>query len=43
MGRKQILPLLRGRDRRMIGRSDQVAALVSKVPELFPELIAGLW
>jgi len=27
----------------MIGRSDQVAAMVSKVPELFPELIAGLW
>jgi len=27
----------------MIGRSDQVAAMVSKAPELFPELIAGLW
>jgi len=27
----------------MIGRSDQVAAMVSKTPELFPELIAGLW
>ncbi len=27
----------------MIGRSDEVAAMVSKAPELFPELIAGLW
>jgi HEAT repeat protein len=27
----------------MIGRSDQVATMVSKAPELFPELIAGLW
>ncbi len=27
----------------MIGRSDQVAAMVSKAPALFPELIAGLW
>ena len=27
----------------MIGHSDQVAAMVSDDPELFPELIAGLW
>jgi HEAT repeat protein len=27
----------------MIGRSDQVATRVSEAPELFPELIAGLW
>ncbi len=27
----------------MIGRSDQVAAIVSKEPGLFPKLIAGLW
>jgi hypothetical protein len=27
----------------MLGRSEQVAALVSEDPELFPELIAGLW
>jgi hypothetical protein len=27
----------------MIGRSDQVVAMVCKAPELFPELIAGLW
>jgi len=38
-----VLRLLRGGDRRMIGRADQVAALVGKAPQLFPELIAGLW
>lgn len=27
----------------MIGRSDQVVAMVSKDPKLFPKLIAGLW
>lgn len=27
----------------MIGRSDEVAAMVSKAPKLFPELMAGLW
>src|SRR5271156_6458595 len=43
MPQKHILPLLQGGDRRTIGRSDQVAARVSKAPELFAELIAGLW
>jgi hypothetical protein len=43
MARKNILPLLEGGDRRSIGRSDQVAAIVSANPRLFPELIAGLW
>jgi len=43
MPRKHILPLLEGGDRRTIGRSNQVAAIVSKDPELFPELVAGLW
>jgi hypothetical protein len=43
VARKQILPRLQGGDRRTIGRSDQVAAMVSEAPELFPELIAGLW
>jgi hypothetical protein len=38
-----ILRLLEGGDRRSIGRADQVAALVSKDPGLFPELIKGLW
>ncbi len=27
----------------MIGRSEEVAAMVSKDPKLFPELMAGLW
>jgi hypothetical protein len=43
MPRTHILSLLQGGDRRKIGRSDQVAAMVSKSPELFRELIAGLW
>jgi len=43
MPRKNILALLAGGDRRSIGRSDQVAAMVSKNPKLFPNLIAGLW
>jgi hypothetical protein len=43
MPRKDILLLLRGGDRRTIGRADEVAAIVSKDPEFFPELIAGLW
>lgn len=43
MPRKHILPLLEGGDRRTIGRSDQVAAIVSRDPDSFPELISGLW
>jgi len=43
MPRKHILALLEGGDRRTIGRSNQVAAIVSKDPGLFPKLIAGLW
>jgi hypothetical protein len=43
MPRKDILLLLRGGDRRTIGRADEVVAIVSKDPGLFPELIAGLW
>ena len=43
MPRKNILTLLEGGDRRTIGRSDQVAAIVSKDRSLFPNLIAGLW
>lgn len=43
MPRMNILALLGGGDRRSIGRSDHVAALVSKNPSLFPKLIAGLW
>jgi hypothetical protein len=40
---KDILTLLRGGDRREIGRSDEVAAIVSKKPALFPKLFRGLW
>jgi HEAT repeat protein len=38
-----LLRLLEGGDRRTIGRADLVAAMVSKDPGLFPELIKGLW
>ena len=43
MPRKNILTLLQGGDRRTIGRSDQVAEMVSGHAKLFPKLIAGLW
>jgi hypothetical protein len=43
MRRKDILGLLRGGDPRMIGGSDQVAAMVSKAPEFFSVLMGGLW
>ncbi len=41
--RKDILTLLEGGDRRTVGRSDQVVAIVSGHPALFAGLIAGLW
>lgn len=37
-----ILDELRGNDRRSIGRSNQVVALVRRKPALFPELIDGM-
>jgi len=40
---KNILSRLEGGDRRTIGRADEVEAMVSKNPRLFPKLIAGLW
>lgn len=43
MPRRNILRMLEAGDRRTIGRSDQIAALVSKNSALFPQLIAGLW
>jgi hypothetical protein len=43
MPREDILFLLHRGDRRTIGRADEVAAIVSNDPGLFPELIAGLW
>ena len=38
-----LLNKLRGRDRRSIGQSNKVAALVLRRPTLFPELMRGLW
>ena len=43
MPRKNILTLLQGGDRRTMGRSDQVAEMVSGDAKLFPKLITGLW
>jgi hypothetical protein len=43
MGRNNILLLLEDGDRRTIGWSNQVAAVVSKDQRKFPALIAGLW
>jgi hypothetical protein len=43
MPRKNILLHLKGGDRRTIGRSNQVASMVSKNPRLFSKLIGGLW
>jgi hypothetical protein len=43
MTRKHILSLLKGGDRRSIGRSDEVVAIVSKNQSLFPELMEGWW
>jgi hypothetical protein len=43
MPRNNVLDLLKGGDRRGIGRADEVAAVVSGDPRLFPKLIAGLW
>src|SRR5580704_9432725 len=43
MPSKTILSLLTGGDRRSIGRSDEVAALVAAKPRLFSELMEGLW
>jgi hypothetical protein len=41
--RKNILGLLKGGDRRSIGRADEVSVAVSKNLATFPELIQGLW
>jgi hypothetical protein len=43
MAPTRILDLLKGGDRKTIGRSDQVVAMVSHTPDLFPELMVGLW
>ena len=41
--RLPIVAMLQGPDRRSIGRSNHVAKLVSKQPELFRQLMACLW
>jgi hypothetical protein len=43
MPQRNILRLLEMSDRRTIGRSDEVAAIVLKNSDLFPQLIAGMW
>lgn len=43
MPRKNILQILEAGDRRTIGRSNEVVTIVLKDPELFPQLIDGLW
>ena len=43
MPRNDILSHLKGGDRRMIGRSDEVVEVVFRDPTKFPKLIAGLW
>jgi len=43
MRRQDIATLLRGGDRRSIGRSDEVERLVLRQPERFPELVKCLW
>jgi hypothetical protein len=42
MPQKNILFLLEGGDRRTIGHADQVVAMVTRDPGLFPALVAGL-
>jgi len=43
MRRQDIVAMLKGGDRRSIGRSQQVVKLVSRQPERFPELLKCLW
>ena len=43
MARENVLALLEGGDRRSIGRSDEVVAMVSDDVGLFGQVIAGLW
>ena len=43
MPRQKLRDLLRGGDRRSLGRANQVAALVLRDPRHFPELIECMW
>jgi len=38
-----LLNKLRGADRRSIGQSNQIVATILRRPELFPQLMRGLW
>jgi hypothetical protein len=39
----KLADLLKGGDRRSIGRANEVAATIAKTPRLFAELISNLW
>lgn len=41
--KENLADLLKGGDRRSIGRANKVAALVASNPESFPDLISNLW
>jgi hypothetical protein len=41
--KEKIADLLKGGDRRSIGRANAVAAIVASNPRLFPELISSFW
>jgi len=41
--KKKLADLLKGSDRRSIGRANQVAATIENNPRLFSELISNLW
>jgi hypothetical protein len=43
MPRNKLTSWLKGTDRRSIGRANEVAALVLRQPQRFPELIGFLW
>jgi len=43
MPEENLIRLLKGGDRRSLGRANQIAARVAKNSALFPQLMAGLW
>ena len=43
MGHQKLAEMLKGRDRRSIGRADEVARLVLQQPRYFRELIECMW
>jgi hypothetical protein len=40
---KKLLDSLKGKNRRSIGRSNEVVAIVQQRPAVFPQLMQGLW